>query len=166
MCVLNTPLQFSQVPLRQRLLASLNKRFSFLPEVGRGKINGGESGIRTRGTVLPVRRFSKPFLSATQASLQGFGCVRNITVPVKMSSLFLKLIEKNILHSEFKKTSLSPRYKTLPAGKSVFNKTLPFSAQQEITFNGGTRISFFFGFCPSRRLRSISVLIRAISLKS
>lgn len=31
---------------------------------------GGESGIRTRGTVLPVRRFSKPFLSATQASLR------------------------------------------------------------------------------------------------
>src|SRR4051812_33620025 len=29
----------------------------------------GESGIRTHGTVLPVRRFSKPFLSATQASL-------------------------------------------------------------------------------------------------
>jgi hypothetical protein len=30
----------------------------------------GESGIRTHGTVLPVRRFSKPFLSATQASLR------------------------------------------------------------------------------------------------
>ena len=29
----------------------------------------GESGIRTHGTVLPVRRFSKPFLSATQAPL-------------------------------------------------------------------------------------------------
>ena len=30
----------------------------------------GEGGIRTHGTVLPVRRFSKPFLSATQAPLQ------------------------------------------------------------------------------------------------
>src|SRR5690606_30675505 len=30
---------------------------------------GGEGGIRTHGTVLPVRRFSKPFLSATQAPL-------------------------------------------------------------------------------------------------
>ena len=29
----------------------------------------GEGGIRTHGTVLPVRRFSKPFLSATQAPL-------------------------------------------------------------------------------------------------
>ena len=30
----------------------------------------GEGGIRTHGTVLPVRRFSKPFLSATQAPLR------------------------------------------------------------------------------------------------
>ena len=32
--------------------------------------NGGEKGIRTPGTVLPVRRFSKPLLSATQPSLR------------------------------------------------------------------------------------------------
>ena len=31
---------------------------------------GGERGIRTLGTVLPVQRFSKPPLSATQASLR------------------------------------------------------------------------------------------------
>ena len=34
--------------------------------------NGGESGIRTRGRVWPLRRFSKPFLSATQASLRAY----------------------------------------------------------------------------------------------
>ena len=31
----------------------------------------GERGIRTLGTGFPVRQFSKLFLSATQASLQG-----------------------------------------------------------------------------------------------
>src|SRR5262245_56472869 len=30
----------------------------------------GEGGIRTRGTVLPVRRFSKPVLSTTQPPLR------------------------------------------------------------------------------------------------
>ena len=34
--------------------------------------NCGEGGIRTHGTVLPVRRFSKPFLSATQAPLRQY----------------------------------------------------------------------------------------------
>ena len=34
--------------------------------------NNGEAGIRTRGTVLPVRRFSKPLPSATRSPLQAF----------------------------------------------------------------------------------------------
>ena len=34
------------------------------------KAFGGEAGIRTRGTVLPVRRFSKPLVSATHPPLQ------------------------------------------------------------------------------------------------
>ena len=47
-----------------------SQNFSLLRVDGKkGKRNGGERGIRTPGTVLPVRRFSKPFLSATQASL-------------------------------------------------------------------------------------------------
>ena len=33
-------------------------------------LNGGESGIRTRGTLWHVRRFSKPLLSTTQPSLR------------------------------------------------------------------------------------------------
>ena len=38
----------------------------------RGIKNGGERGIRTPGRVWPLRRFSKPFLSATQASLRWY----------------------------------------------------------------------------------------------
>ena len=45
-------------------------KWLWFKESGEGKKNGGESGIRTRGRVWPLRRFSKPFLSATQASLR------------------------------------------------------------------------------------------------
>jgi hypothetical protein len=38
--------------------------------------NGGERGIRTPGTVLPVQRFSKPSLSATQAPLRSGMCIQ------------------------------------------------------------------------------------------
>ena len=42
---------------------------------------GGERGIRTPGTVLPVQRFSKPSLSATQAPLQK--CSADQTFPAQ-----------------------------------------------------------------------------------
>ncbi len=43
----------------------------------RGRDKGiGEDGIRTRGKVLPLHRFSKPALSATQPPLQAIGIYR------------------------------------------------------------------------------------------
>gem|GEM_PF-2125094 len=48
----------------------------YAPNLKRSRCFCGEGGIRTLGTVLPVRRFSKPFLSATQAPHRPFarGC--------------------------------------------------------------------------------------------
>ncbi len=40
----------------------------------------GEGGIRTRGTMLLVRRFSKPVLSATQPPLRIFKSTKKYTV--------------------------------------------------------------------------------------
>jgi hypothetical protein len=37
--------------------------------------SGGESGIRTHGTLLQVQRFSRPSPSTTQPSLQGNCCI-------------------------------------------------------------------------------------------
>ena len=56
-CVSNTPQQFAQTPLRQRLLAILNKRFSFYQKSEGEKINGGESEIRTRVRISPKQHF-------------------------------------------------------------------------------------------------------------
>ncbi len=55
---------------------------------------GGERGIRTPGTVLPVRRFSKPFLSATQASLHMVVCL-----------MIDKVNDYNTFFSDFKSKS-------------------------------------------------------------
>ena len=60
---------------------------------GRKEI-GGERGIRTPGTVLPVRRFSKPFLSATQASLHMVVCL-----------MIDKVNDYNTFFSDFKSKS-------------------------------------------------------------
>ena len=44
------------------------------------KAQSGEGGIRTRGTMLLVRRFSKPVLSATQPPLRTFKSTKKYTV--------------------------------------------------------------------------------------
>ena len=44
------------------------------------KAQSGEGGIRTRGTMLLVRRFSKPVLSATQPPLRIFKSTKKYTV--------------------------------------------------------------------------------------
>ena len=56
--------------LSEVVLRTVKRRLTSSFAIFFGKKNGGEKGIRTPGTVLPVRRFSKPLLSATQPSLR------------------------------------------------------------------------------------------------
>ena len=48
--------------------------------LGKPGFLSGEGGIRTRGTMLLVRRFSKPVLSATQPPLRIFKSTKKYTL--------------------------------------------------------------------------------------
>ena len=59
--------------------------------------SGGETGIRTLGTLVRVRRFSKPLLSATQAPLLNFkflGCLLEHPI-IAAANVLLQFMERN-----------------------------------------------------------------------
>jgi hypothetical protein len=61
-------LKVSTLTWRSTMNCSKTPENQALPQSGQG--GSGEGGIRTRGKVLPLRRFSKAVLSTTQPPLR------------------------------------------------------------------------------------------------